>query len=480
LERNVKKHHHPLPSFSLQSRHIGKHLLGAEPSKFHSHLCNKIRSAQERVYLASLYIGPGASPDYHQELELLDALQHHPGAKNSNGVRMKILMDQNRGLRQIPNQKNKGDVISSAQAIAQAILLEEQNENNSLHLFQVLNSPLDALLPNPLNEAAGVFHLKLYIIDDSLIISGANLSQEYFTDRQDRYLEICNGGNGLVDFYARLVDILCNFSMTYNHHDLSSSDKASGSKVDLLYQINQLFRDDNPSSSQDLLTNDKDTVAVCIPTFHAPKGFWPQSIEYFTDVNATLALLREGGAEEDSSGSVQLSSAYLNPTSELLRAFSKYPNVDLVTAGRQSHGFKPKSDSKAAGNRGKYWIPTVFDHLAYNLSQESPHVNIRHWERPGWTFHSKGLWLQQEKELAAAVIGSSNFGGRSFVRDMESNLIMVFSPSSRESEISRLLQHEWQELMHHSKQVDTKELVKNAPPLPMHVQSLLPFIKSFF
>ena len=41
------------------------------------------------------------------------------------------------------------------------------------------------------------------MIDDELILSGANLSQEYFTDRQDRYLHIKGGGGGLVDFYSR-------------------------------------------------------------------------------------------------------------------------------------------------------------------------------------------------------------------------------------------------------------------------------------
>jgi CDP-diacylglycerol--glycerol-3-phosphate 3-phosphatidyltransferase len=35
--------------------------------------------------------------------------------------------------------------------------------------------------------------IQAYVIDDCLILSGANLSEEYFTDRQDRYMEFTNG-----------------------------------------------------------------------------------------------------------------------------------------------------------------------------------------------------------------------------------------------------------------------------------------------
>jgi CDP-diacylglycerol--glycerol-3-phosphate 3-phosphatidyltransferase len=450
-----------LPAFPLQSNHFGN-LLAATPSEFHSTLCNLIRNAQERVYLASLYIGPGASPHYHAELELLDAL-----GSTSENVNVKIVMDHNRALRKVPSKN--GSATSSAEAVAKAIRLQS---NHTVHLFQVLPSPLDSLLPNPLNEVAGVFHIKAYIIDDSLILSGANLSQEYFSDRQDRYLWIRDGGNGLVDFYAQLIDVLSDNSATYSENNQASS-KSSVSKAKLLTQINQLFRDDNGINSEELLSN-PDTAAVCIPTFHAPRGFWPEHPSYRTDVEATLDLLQEGADSE--AARVHLSSAYLNPTTDLLRAVSKYPEVNMVTAGRLSHGFRPKNHT--AGNKGKAWIPTVFDHLAYETSKQT-HAQLYHWERQDWTFHSKGLWVEQEKELAAAVVGSSNFGGRSFVRDMESNLLMVFPPT-KDSKITQSLQEELDELMHHSKRVDAKELVESAPPLPLHVQSLLPYIKSFF
>jgi phosphatidylserine/phosphatidylglycerophosphate/cardiolipin synthase-like enzyme len=37
-------------------------------------------------------------------------------------------------------------------------------------------------------HAQGVCHVKACVFDDTLIMTGANLSDEYFRDRQDRYL----------------------------------------------------------------------------------------------------------------------------------------------------------------------------------------------------------------------------------------------------------------------------------------------------
>jgi phosphatidylserine/phosphatidylglycerophosphate/cardiolipin synthase-like enzyme len=40
-----------------------------------------------------------------------------------------------------------------------------------------------------LGEIIGVHHQKMAIFDDRIIIGGANMSQSYFLNRKDRYLE---------------------------------------------------------------------------------------------------------------------------------------------------------------------------------------------------------------------------------------------------------------------------------------------------
>jgi CDP-diacylglycerol---glycerol-3-phosphate 3-phosphatidyltransferase len=52
----------------------------------------------------------------------------------------------------------------------------------------------------------------VYIFDDTLIISGANLSADYFENRQDRYVLVENCPD-LADYYEQLVDTIADFSL---------------------------------------------------------------------------------------------------------------------------------------------------------------------------------------------------------------------------------------------------------------------------
>lgn len=59
--------------------------------------------------------------------------------------------------------------------------------------------------------------MKLYIFDDLLVISGANLSNDYFTNRQDRYYVIRD--KKLTDFYCGLVKKVQSFSLQLDKND---------------------------------------------------------------------------------------------------------------------------------------------------------------------------------------------------------------------------------------------------------------------
>jgi CDP-diacylglycerol--glycerol-3-phosphate 3-phosphatidyltransferase len=382
---------------------------------------------------------------------------------------------------------------------------------DEVHLFQVLPSPLDTILPNPLNEVAGVFHIKLYIIDDHLIISGANLSEEYFKDRQDRYLWICKGGNGLVDFYAQLFTLLCRRAYTYQFHDDNDKEVINPPKTtshsEFLQSLALRFQDTSPKSAKELLTATNETVAVGVPTIFVPSSsllswsFSSSSSSLFvTDTESTLGLLEEGAEHHDR---LQLSSAYLNPTNDMMKVIRHYKKVQLLTAGHISHGFRPK---KKAGNKGKKWIPTVFDHLADDtlkslkyddISSNATESALYHWERDGWTFHAKGIWLREDDtnrdigqinqgQVAAAIVGSSNFGERSFVRDMESNLSLILVPDDESLQgktminVAQSLGDDWDTLMASSRLIFNPKNSKDAPPLPLIIRWMFPFIKSYF
>ena len=68
------------------------------------------------------------------------------------------------------------------------------------------------IIPAKFNETIGLQHTKLYVFDNSVLISGANLSTDYFTNRQDRYIliEECEP---LATFCESLIQKIGEFSL---------------------------------------------------------------------------------------------------------------------------------------------------------------------------------------------------------------------------------------------------------------------------
>jgi CDP-diacylglycerol---glycerol-3-phosphate 3-phosphatidyltransferase len=407
------------------------------PQDFHSYLCQSVQNAKDRVCLASLYLGTGSKPEEAQLLQSLSQL-------NKSKVAIRILMDANRGKRPVQLEKPT-EMTSSAQAAYEAV-------KDKIHLYQTLKQPLRSL-PTPLNEAIGVFHLKSYITDDSLILSGANLSQEYFTDRQDRYMTFENERE-LVDFYRSLIEILSQNAHNYPSEEIQQSPQPDT----MLDALANLF---HPSEATAASIEDESTVvAYAFPTFGHPGLSLP-----FPSDTQQLTTLLTATAQEGLS--VRLASAYLNPTQSFLKLLEKQlPDCTLLTAGPQSHGFAPKPGVKRTGD----FVPKFFAHRSQQLSQQ---FNLLFYNRPGWTFHAKGLWvLSKEGNLVAAVVGSGNYGYRSEQRDVESNLILVFPKET--SPIQQELLQEWQRLCEYAEEPVFSE------PVQHHVRAFWPLIQSYF
>mmetsp|Transcript_122 Transcript_122/g.113 ORF Transcript_122/g.113 Transcript_122/m.113 type:complete len:656 (-) Transcript_122:89-2056(-) len=535
----------------------------AMPQDFHAHLCTSILNAKHRIKFATLYIGAGngcmsipPEEDSHKfnpkkEEELLANLRKissYGDKHDKNNMEIKILMDMSRALRPIRVvHSSDGSVrtsnikaTSSAQEVYSSLfpkgkynqnpngqqIIERCHEENSKHktkakgvyLFNV-HDGLKSMIPSPLNEALGVFHLKIYIIDDELILSGANLSEEYFTDRLDRYISFVGGANGLVDFYSDLIDILSDYAIEYNPDDsakqkLNSGTNSNMTQVELLNALSKLFNQknefldnlniENSSNHDDLNEIDQQAFAYAVPTFQLPPHFLSkqqQSASSFfpQDVSVTRNLLF-AALENYPSSTVHISSAYLNPTPFFMSALAKFgtqneKNHDeefdgaafLLTASPTSHGFKPRKNDAVNGS-GKGWVPSVFIKLAHEVRTQiiSKGGKLLLYKRDGWTFHSKGIWLtsgnlgnretfdntQQstantcisnsyihnpDTDLIATVIGSSNFGSRSEVLDFESNCILIMNPNCNNSSRKVIFADEWNSMLDHTVELGDKD-----------------------
>lgn len=177
----------------------------SQPHEFYRTLVEKATEAQKRVTLASLYLGTGA-----HEKDLIKVLEKSLRAKNKSDLKVSILLDATRGSRGTA----RGQETSRTMLLP---LLESFGTQCSVHLYHTpaLRGLLKKTLPERWNEIVGLQHMKIYIFDNSLLISGANLSHDYFTNRQDRYLLI-EDSKELVDFFDELVQTVCQFSFELN------------------------------------------------------------------------------------------------------------------------------------------------------------------------------------------------------------------------------------------------------------------------
>lgn len=118
----------------------------------------KCANAKKRIVLASLYIGTG-----HLEAKLVKTIEDNL-RKNEN-LKVNVLLDFTRGTRGGKNFK---------------IMLMPLVENFGYVSVAMYHTPeLRGLtkwfFPDRWNEILGLQHMKVYVFDDSVIITGANL-----------------------------------------------------------------------------------------------------------------------------------------------------------------------------------------------------------------------------------------------------------------------------------------------------------------
>jgi CDP-diacylglycerol--glycerol-3-phosphate 3-phosphatidyltransferase len=250
--------------------------------------------------------------------------------------------------------------------------------------------------------------------------------------------------------------------------------------------------------------SDPPVVAYAVPTFQAPIGFVQDLHKYVPrDTDIIASLIKTAAAQAGAKNrffQIRLASAYLNLTDHMIDILNQCKNtaIHLMTAGFISHGFKP--NPKKVGNKGKVWIPAVFDALGRqnlealqrNVSSDNCEGATQLWyyQRDGWTYHAKGIWLTESNKhesriildstcmCVAATHGSGNYGSRSAYCDLESNLILIFSDTREETahHFRSMFQDDWNAMCEHVVPVQDEEVQR----LSLALRMLLPLIRQFF
>ncbi|XGW02754.1 hypothetical protein V3C99_014631 [Haemonchus contortus] len=402
------------------------------PSDFYQFLLERSRLARRRITLSTLYLGHGSL-----EQALVDAI--NTNLNQNKELQVSILLDCLRGTR----DERKGK--------SSTTLLKGIADRALVYLFHTpkLAGLVKRILPERTNEIVGLQHMKLYIFDDTVLVSGANLSDSYFVDRQDRYV-VFEDNKELADFFHNVVTAVgeCSFLLNsdgslklhpacpVHPYEGSSHDFHAVLKSRVDKEVAKL-QSKEPSSS-----SFGDTVLYPL----LQMGLFGYHEEY--------ELLKKLFSSEDANMRITLASGYFNcidDYEQLIFSRGKYP-MDIVTAAPKANGF-----FGAAGLSG--YVPSMYSWYC----------------RDGWTFHAKGLWVE-EPLRTATLIGSSNFGYRSVHRDLEAQVLLVTSNEHLRSQ----LKDERTRLFDYASTLDGTALRRVDHHIPAVVRILSRFVRNFF
>lgn len=277
------------------------------------------------------------------------------------------------------------------------------------------------------------------------------LSEDYFTNRQDRYVVFHNAPE-LADYFHSLIDVLADFSYEMPVQTARNLTKAAASPTATVPAIDLLPASGlqqclpmgpfGPSHGYQRLIEHLRALAVG-HEYRAARDqlgdtvvrpllqFSPFGIR--VDEAATLALLQRVPGEyrlDIASGYFNLPEAY---TVALLReaaaSLRPPPRTTILTAAPSANGFYQSNGISGA-------LPTAYSRIAWDFVRRvsaggwADRVKVAEYEREAWTFHAKGAWVSPAEGVdqglpCVVFVGSPNLGRRSVDRDAECQLMIT-------------------------------------------------------
>ncbi|XP_053309022.1 CDP-diacylglycerol--glycerol-3-phosphate 3-phosphatidyltransferase, mitochondrial [Spea bombifrons] len=457
-----------VPEFGISSSDVK---ILSTPSEFYQSMKTQIKAAKKRIVMASLYLGTGSL-----EQELVDAIEETLRSPESSDLRVSILLDFTRGSR---GRKNSRTMLLP--------LLRRFPDQVRVSLFHTpnLRGLLRLLTPERFNETIGLQHMKVYLFDDNVILSGANLSDSYFTNRQDRYVML-QGCPDVADFFGELVSAVGDVSLQLRPDDSVGTEEGMehpyrGNKAKYCDAANQRVMGviERAQRRQCEKNSTRFRSGTPASNAHAPdtwvyplvqmKPFGVQIDELVTE---TLLTEAERGDR------LFLTTGYFNLTQGYMDlVLGTRADYSILLAAPEVNGF-----FGARGVAGA--IPAAYVHIERQFYNElcrqgqQRRVKLLEYFRELWTFHAKGLWLYPAGAAlpCLTLIGSPNFGYRSVHRDLEAQIALV----TENQELQQQLHQEQQNLYTRSGEVTPSTFRHPSRHVKLWVKLVTPLIKNFF
>jgi len=446
-----------LPGFRVHGSQIK---VIQEPEHFYQELINRISSSKSRIVMAALYLGTGK-----MEQKLVERIGK--SLEMQEDLRVKILLDWCRGTRLIDDE-------SSASVLVPLKSQDEERCQVTMYHTPYLRGFLKWLLPSKMNEMVGLQHCKVYVFDDTLIMSGANLSRDYFTNRQDRYIVIENCP-GLADYYEGLVDTIGSFSLVMDKEQNfeTSNDLVNhphdGQLREFINEssslVSRFLEDQKVNNKTDL----KDFDTIVFPSVQMGQ------LNITQDSMITSKLLRLA----EPAGTFHLGTGYFNLTDDYIKDMltRSQANFRLLMAHPQANGF--------LGARGLAGgIPSAYTLLSKNFwnlvwsSNMQDRIKMFEYKRDGWTYHAKGLWYSNSGSAlpCLTMVGSPNYGYRSVYKDLETQVTIL----SNNLELQKQLGEEQSRLFRQSNEVERSTYQQEDRRVPAWIKLVTRLARKFF
>lgn len=233
---------------------------------------------------------------------------------------------------------------------------------------QYVSVEMCRFFPSKINEALGVFHSKIYVMDDFVIVTGANLYKEYYENRVDRWYLIKDE-----QFAKTMVKEMFGLDVAIENRN----------SMDILKNI-----------SYEHVNN----VKIDVKTFNN------------LEEKRLLLQLFETSYEE-----LHISTAYPNFSTEYCNAL-RNKKLSIYSPA-------PENNTFFVFGIINNIITKVYAYSNYYIASRLNQCDLYEFVKPNHSFHKKGMWIFY-KSCAISIVGSSNFNVRSNVLDIEQNWIM--------------------------------------------------------
>lgn len=418
------------PGFGLSAQHCE---VLTDAKQYHQTLLKLIAAAEERIYITALYL-----QDDEAGQQVLNAL--HAAARKNPNLTVKVLVDFHRAQR--------------------GLIGAEKSEGNAklyCDLHEKLGTQVEVYgVPVKAKELFGVLHLKGFVIDDTLLYSGASLNNVYLHQgekyRLDRYFVIKQ---------RQLANSFCHFtdSVLIASDAVPRLDKRPLPKLlDIRTEQKQLMKQ-LKKASYDLSEADSHTGLTIRPYL----GFGRRT----NKLNRLIKALFDTTEQE-----LVLYTPYFNFPAPLLRSLRRLlkqgKKVTIVVGDKTANDFyiSPEQPFSRIGA-----LPYLYETILYKFIKSqrrfiaSGDLNVYLWQHDNHSFHLKGV----SKDGTTHLMSGHNLNPRAWGLDIE-NGILIEDP---EQSLLAQIEAEKQAILQHCRRLTSHEDLETLADYPAPVKKLL-------